>query len=65
MNIFIVLAIALAVIVILLRFKFPIGPAMLVAGLLIWLLKAPEPVFLWQALTETLQMHHQIFRQSL
>lgn len=57
MNIFIVLAIALAVIVILLRFKFPIGPAMLVAGLLIWLLKAPEPVFLWQALTETLQMH--------
>ncbi|MCQ2361506.1 MAG: DUF401 family protein, partial [Acidaminococcaceae bacterium] len=57
MNIFIVLAIALAVIVILLRFKFPIGPAMLVAGLLIWLLKAPEPIFLWQALTETLQMH--------
>lgn len=57
MNIFIVLAIALAIIVILLRFKFPIGPAMLVAGLLIWFLKAPEPIFLWQALTETLSMH--------
>ncbi|MDO4935817.1 MAG: DUF401 family protein [Phascolarctobacterium sp.] len=57
MNIFVVLTIALAVIVILLRIKFPIGPAMLVAGLLIWLLKAPEPVFLWQALTETLSMH--------
>ncbi len=57
MNIFLVLTIALAVIVILLRVKFPIGPAMLVAGLLIWFLKAPEPVFLWQALTETLSMH--------
>lgn len=57
MNIFIVLAIALAIIVILLRFKFLIGPAMLVAGLLIWFLKAPEPIFLWQALTETLSMH--------
>ncbi|MBQ0107930.1 MAG: hypothetical protein KBS34_02205, partial [Phascolarctobacterium sp.] len=57
MNIFVVLAIALILIVILLRLKFPIGPAMVVAGLLIWGLRAPEPRYLVQAAWETLQLH--------
>ena len=57
MIIFVVLAIALILIVILLRLKFPIGPAMVVAGLLIWGLRAPEPRYLVQAAWETLQLH--------
>lgn len=56
MNIFVVLILALALIVILLRFKMPIGPAMLISGILIWILRTPEPAYLWQAFTETLQL---------
>jgi len=56
MNIFLILAIALAIIVILLRFKFPIGPAMLVAGVFIWVAKSMDPLLLFQAAKETLSL---------
>lgn len=56
MNIFLILAIALAIIVILLRFKFPIGPAMLVAGVFIWITKSMDPMLLLQAAKETLSL---------
>lgn len=56
MNIFLVLFFALLIIVILLRFKMPIGPAMLLGGLFIWLLLAPLPTYLMQAAKETLSM---------
>lgn len=56
MNIFLILAIALAIIVILLRFKFPIGPAMLVAGVFIWITKSMDPMLLFQAAKETLSL---------
>ena len=56
MNIFLVLFFALLIIVILLRLKLPIGPAMLVGGLFIWLLLAPLPTYLMQAAKETLSM---------
>lgn len=41
MNIFLVIAAAIIMIVILLRFKCPIGPAILAGGLFIWLVEAP------------------------
>jgi len=56
MNIFLILAIALAIIVILLRLKFPIGPAMLVAGVFIWITKSMDPMLLFQAAKETLSL---------
>lgn len=56
MNIFLVLAIALAIIVVLLRLKFPIGPAMLVAGVFIWITKSMDPLLLFQAAKETLTL---------
>ena len=56
MNIFLLLAIAMALIIILLRKHVPIGPCMLVGGLFIWLMKTPSLAYLWQALTETLTM---------
>lgn len=57
MNIFLLLAIAMALIIILLRKQVPIGPCMLAGGLFIWSMKTPELNYLWQALTETLFMN--------
>lgn len=57
MNIFLLLAIAMALIIILLRKHVPIGPCMLAGGLFIWVMKTPEPRYLWQALTETFSMN--------
>lgn len=56
MNIFLLLAVAMALIIILLRKHVPIGPCMLAGGLFIWGMKTPELCYLWQALTETLSM---------
>lgn len=56
MHIFLVLSLALLIIIILLRKKIPIGPAMVVGGILIWALRAPQPAYLLQAATETLQL---------
>ena len=48
MNIFLLLAIAMALIIILLRRHVPIGPCMLVGGLFIWVMKTPSLHYLWQ-----------------
>ena len=42
MNIFLVIALAMLLIIILLRRHIPIGPAILAGGLLIWALVAPQ-----------------------
>ncbi len=56
MNIFFVIALAMLLIIILLRRHIPIGPAILAGGLLIWALVAPQMHYLVQALTDTLTM---------
>ena len=56
MNIFLLLTVAMALIIILLRRHIPIGPCMLAGGIFIWLVKAPSPGFLIQAAGETLTM---------
>ena len=53
MNIFILLAIALLIIIVLLRFKIPIGVCMLAGGLFIWLIRSASPISLLQAFYET------------
>ena len=54
MNIFALLIIAMAIIILMLRRHIPIGPCMLTGGLFIWLMKTPELHYLTQAFTETL-----------
>ncbi len=49
MNIFLVIALAILLIVVLLRFKCPIGPAILVGGALIWLIQDPSLEALYKA----------------
>ncbi len=56
MNIFLILIISMAIILLLLRRHIPIGPCMLAGGLFIWLVKSTQPAFLWQAFTETLAL---------
>ena len=56
MNIFLVIALAMLLIIILLRRHIPIGPAILAGGLLIWALVAPQFHYLVSALTTTLTM---------
>lgn len=47
------MAAALAIIIVLLRFKFQIGVCMLVSGLFIWALRSASPISLLQAAYET------------
>lgn len=56
MNIFLLLAIAMLLIIIMLRKHIPIGPCMLAGGLLIWAVKAPSLHYLTQAGVETITM---------
>lgn len=56
MNIFLLLAIAMGIIIVLLRKHVPIGPCMLAGGLFIWVMKTPSLHYLWQGLAETLTM---------
>lgn len=56
MNIFLLLAIAMLLIIIMLRKHIPIGPCMLAGGLLIWAVKAPSLHYLTQAGIETMTM---------
>lgn len=56
MNIFLLLAIAMLLIIIMLRKHIPIGPCMLAGGLLIWAVKAPGLHYLAQAGVETMTM---------
>ena len=49
MNIFLIIALAILIIVVLLRFKCPIGPAILVGGAFIWLMQDPSLGALVQA----------------
>ncbi len=56
MNIFILLAAALLLILVLLRRHLPIGPCMLAGGLLIWAVRSTAPADLLQALEETLAL---------
>ncbi len=56
MNIFLLLTLAMLLIIFLLRRHFPIGPCMLAGGLLIWVVKSCQPVFLGQAFVETLSL---------
>lgn len=49
MNIFLVIALAMLLIIILLRRHIPIGPAILAGGLLIWALVAPQFSIIWSA----------------
>ena len=51
MNIFLVIALAMLLIIILLRRHIPIGPAILAGGLLIWALVAPQFHYLVSAFT--------------
>lgn len=53
MNIFLLLTIALAIIIVLLRFKIQIGLCMLASGLFIWALRSASPISLAQAFYET------------
>ena len=45
MNVFILIAAAIVLIVVLLRFKCPIGPAILAGGALLWLIENPTSAF--------------------
>lgn len=56
MNIFALLIIAMAIIILMLRRHIPIGSCMLTGGLFIWLMKTPELHYLTQAFTETLSL---------
>lgn len=56
MNIFALLIIAMAIIILMLRSHIPIGPCMLTGGLFIWLMKTPELHYLTQAFSETLSL---------
>lgn len=56
MNIFALLIIAMAIIILMLRRHIPIGPCMLTGGLFIWLMKTLELHYLTQAFTETLSL---------
>lgn len=56
MNIFVLLVIAMAIIILMLRRHIPIGPCMLTGGLFIWLMKTPELHYLTQAFVETLSL---------
>ena len=53
MNIFVVLALAMLLIIVALRKKVPIGPAILAGGLLIWVAVKPEIPLLGEA-----NVHH-------
>lgn len=53
MSIFVILTLAMGIIIFLLRRHYPIGPAILAGGLLIWLLNAPEPHYLLDAAYQT------------
>lgn len=57
MNIFLLLTLAMILIIVMLRRHIPIGPCMLAGGLLIWVIKTPNPSYLLQAFLETLQLH--------
>ena len=54
MNIFVILALALLIIMVLLRRHVPIGPAILAAGFFIWATTAPQFHYLPDALYTTL-----------
>lgn len=56
MNIFALLIIAMAIIILMLRRHIPIGPCMLTGGLFIWLMKTLELHYLTQAFSETLSL---------
>lgn len=56
MNIFLLVALAMLLIIIMLRRHIPIGPCMLAGGLLIWAVKTPQLPYLAQAAAETLTM---------
>ena len=53
LNIFLLLTIALVIIIVLLRFKIPIGVCMLASGIFIWLIRSASPISLAQAFYET------------
>lgn len=55
-SVFLVVIVAMILIVVLLRFKVLIGPAILSGGLLIWLFESRSFEKLWIAFTETLTM---------
>lgn len=56
MNIFVLLAITMAIIIFLLRRHYPIGPCMLAGGLFIWATKSLEIAHLTSSLWDTLNM---------
>ena len=53
LNIFLLLTIALAIIIVLLRFKIQIGACMLISGIFIWIFRSGSPLALLQAFYET------------
>ena len=56
MSIYIILLAAIALMVILIRKKVPIGPAILAGGLLIWLALDRRPASLWAAFKSMVTM---------
>lgn len=53
MNIFVTLILAMAVIIVMLRRRYPIGPAILAGGIFIWLLQTHDLSNLWTAAWQT------------
>ncbi len=57
MNVFIVILLAMALVIVMLRKKIPLGPSILAGGLLIWLCTRPtEPILIWNAFVKMLTM---------
>ncbi|MBQ9240260.1 MAG: DUF401 family protein [Duodenibacillus sp.] len=53
MNVFVVIALAMTLVIVMLRRKIPLGPSILAGGLLIWLCTRPtEPILIWNAFTK-------------
>ena len=56
MNIFLLLAVAFSLIIVLLRRHIPIGPCMMAGGVLLWLARSADPSALLRAAAETLSL---------
>lgn len=49
MSVFVIIAVAIIALVVMLRFKVPLGPAILGSGLILWVFTNPAPHLIWDA----------------
>ena len=56
MNIFLIITIAMCIILFMLQKHYPIGPSILLGGLFMWAVKAPDPMHFITAGYQTLTM---------